>query len=198
MGTLTKPELRQKRLFIAIKINPDRGFYSFYNQIKKTLEREKVRWVNPENFHITMRFLGETDIELIPEISSALLNSMSYFSSFSFTLSGLGVFRSLSHPRVLWMGIKERETLISAKKCMDECLKSIINLKEAKGDNLHLTLGRMKGLSNNQCWKKLLETYNKVDFYKVKVNEVILFESILEKIGPVYIELLKIHLSENI
>ena len=130
MNNLISSRVNSKRLFIAIHVVPDQKFTHYLDQIKNVLISEKIRWVKPENYHITLRFLGDTDTRLIPEISSGLLSSLQNLKSFTLDLFSLGVFRSLYNPRVLWIGISHSEVLLSLKKSISIERKMSINFAE--------------------------------------------------------------------
>jgi 2'-5' RNA ligase len=188
MNNAGKAHMKFKRLFIAVEVKPDDSFLSWYAQVQAALQGEEVRWVKPDNFHITLRFLGDTDIEFIPEITAALHRSVVLHKPFPIFLSGIGIFRSLSYPKVLWTGIKKSEELILIKESIDLQLKAIINsnVNVNAGFNPHLTLGRMKRVKDLKIWKELISRYWDHEFFEVEVQEIVLFESILDRYGPVY------------
>jgi 2'-5' RNA ligase len=185
-----------KRLFIAVRIEPDIPLLNWFKQVKETLKNEEIRWTRLENLHLTLLFLGDTNIELIPEISTALERSTVSYQYFRFSLSGLGVFRSLSYPRVLWIGIKETEKLGLIKESIDNQLKPLLNKDVTGSFKPHLTLGRMKRIENLELLKELISKYRDNKFMEVEIDEIILYESILNKSGPVYKVIKTIPLSQ--
>ena len=50
-----------KRLFVALKINPDQNFLEVYDKLKSSLRHEKIKWVEMQNLHLTLKFFGDTD-----------------------------------------------------------------------------------------------------------------------------------------
>jgi len=175
-----------RRLFIAVKAKPDQDFLSAYTSIRNTLKEEQIRWVNPENFHITLCFLGETDAELIPWISEAVRSAAERFRKFGFLLSGTGVFRSISYPRVLWLGASDYEILTEVKLSIDKNLGRFMAIEEENGFHPHLTLGRMKRINNPGLLRDLIREYQDHTFLKITVGEIILYESRTLQTGPVY------------
>ena len=61
-----------KRIFIAVKVNPEETFLKMINSFKTALFTENIKWINPENIHITLAFLGDTEEKLIKDINSML------------------------------------------------------------------------------------------------------------------------------
>jgi RNA 2',3'-cyclic 3'-phosphodiesterase len=175
-----------KRLFIAIRINPDSSFLNWYKQLKESLKKEDIRWTRLENLHLTLLFLGDTNVELIPAIIAALKRAVASQRSFRFYLTGIGVFRSLRYPKIFWIGIKETEKLKLIKFNIDNQLKSLLSMKESDSFKPHLTLGRMRRIYDPDLLKNLISKYSDHEFMEVEVNEIIFYESILKKSGPVY------------
>ena len=59
-----------KRLFAAIKIHPSARFISVLNAISASLSHERIKWVEPENMHLTLKFFGETAENKIPAMKA--------------------------------------------------------------------------------------------------------------------------------
>ena len=175
-----------KRVFIAVKVDPDGELLRMISTLKSLLAAENIRWVDPVNIHITMAFLGDTPDEKIKILAGMLKDKCSGYHEFDFILSGAGVFKSYSDLRVIWAGIKSPEKLYALENKISEGLKSTGFIIEERRFNPHLTLGRVKSIKDIGNLKTVLERYNDIEFQKVVVKEVILFESILTQAGPVY------------
>ena len=119
---------KPKRTFIAIKVIPDHLFLKKYNLIRNKLKHEDIRWVNPGNYHITLRFLGDTPEGEIVKIKEILDRVVSDIATFNFGIQGIDLFRSIRHPRVLWMGMNNTHALIELKNKIDEFLNPLFNL----------------------------------------------------------------------
>lgn len=159
---------------------------SAFATFQKELEREKIKWVALNNLHITLAFMGDTDEKIIPALSEELRKITSAINRFSFCLKGAGVFQNLRNPRVLWIGTENTDLL----KNLYDGIYSVIGKygfkPEHKAFSPHLTLGRIKIISNTDRLKKLLQEYENRSFQDVPVNEIIFYESILRPEGPVY------------
>ena len=94
-----------KRTFLAIEISPDNELLNVYNHLKEAFQNEKMRWVDPNHFHITLFFLGDTGEAQIPSIISKIEQSVTGISSFDLVLNGFGVFPTVLNPNILWIGI---------------------------------------------------------------------------------------------
>ena len=178
-----------KRLFTAIKITPDPGFLDQLHDIQSQLGHEKIRWVEEQNIHITLKFFGATEEAKIPLITQILQDVAAGTNGFSFSLKKLGVFGSSYDPWVVWAGIEPFSEIAS--------LMNIIRNKmdaagfEADRQNVvpHLTLGRIKFLKDKPLFQKVMDQNREISSAEMVVDRYILFESILKKEGPTYVAL---------
>ena len=175
-----------KRIFAAIKINPEDELTTAFFHIKSGLRNEKIKWVELNNLHITLKFFGETDERRIPEICENLEIVSRSNTFFSFDLKNIGVFGSSYKPRVIWLGIENNEPLVSLGK-------QILNKMDGLGFKIdrqnfvpHLTLGRIKFIENKILFNKTIGEFRNRLFQEVHVNSFHLFESILKPSGPEY------------
>jgi len=175
-----------KRVFIAVKVKPESGLLRMISTLKSVLSAENIRWVDPVNIHITLAFLGDTGEEKIKILTGMLKDKCSGFQEFDFQLAGTGVFKNYRDPRVIWAGIKSPEKLFALENKIAEGLKSTGFINEEHRFKPHLTLGRVKSVSNTENLKNILDRYSDTEFQKVEVKDVILYESILLQTGPIY------------
>lgn len=174
-----------KRTFIAIKTEPESGLLEMISSIKVLLGKENIKWVDPANLHLTLSFLGDTEEKRIKLLSEMLTEKCTGFGEFEFVLTGTGVFKSFSDPRVIWTGIKATEKLALLNNSIIAGLKESGFPVEERPFKPHLTVGRIRSVRDAGYLRNVLEKY-KEEFQKVQVSEVILFESILQQTGPIY------------
>ncbi len=182
-------EVYSQRVFIAIKIYPDTQFAEKLRNLKQQLAEEPIRWVKPENYHVTIRYIGDCDSLMIRDISAGLAGIVRLQPSFDLTIKELGVFRSLRHPRVLWAGIETGPGLYELRKEVD----LMLNLKgfkfEADNFSPHLTLGRMKKIIYQRRLSDLIREYKKPALMSQVAESVVFFESIPGNGGAEYFPL---------
>jgi 2'-5' RNA ligase len=178
--------MEQKRLFVAIKIHPGEEFLRLYYQLKKTFQQEKIKWVEQENVHLTLKFLGETPTTQVEDIVNALAEARLGIMPFDLVMEGMGIFGSSYQPRVIWFGIKE-------DKQMSNLVENIFNELELVGferdrQNFvpHLTVGRIKEIGDKKHFQEKLDNIKPGHIQTDRVEEFYLFESILQPEGPVY------------
>jgi RNA 2',3'-cyclic 3'-phosphodiesterase len=183
-----------KRIFIALKVQPEESRLEMISAFRSGLEHDVIKWTNPENIHVTLAFLGDTDEETIKDISSMLHNSCKGSGQFDLIIRGCGVFRNMDDPRIIWTGIEPSENLTYLNGLIMNGLKGLNIKMENRPFNPHLTIGRIKHLSEKESLRSLLNKFQKTVIQIVHVNEVILYESILLQSGPVYKAIDKINL----
>jgi 2'-5' RNA ligase len=177
-----------KRLFAAIKINPSVRYISLFNEISSSLRHERIKWVKPENIHLTMKFFGETDDAKIPEICLAIESAIAQSKPFTLKISNTGIFGSRYDPKIIWFGIEKNNEL---DRLARNIFSELSNCGwEADRQNFvpHLTIGRIKDLKDKPLFQKIVCRYNTVEIQEENVTEIILYESILKHEGPLYVK----------
>ncbi len=165
------------RLFIAVPVSDAVRLAAA--QLIETLRASgaDVKWVEPENLHLTLRFFGSTPAERLPEIE-LLMARAAQGSAFRISFNGLGAFPSWDKPQVLWIGVTAggRELAVLAEA---------LGVSEGRPFSAHLTIGRVR--SRRGC-EKLRELVAKTIFYEISqpVDSLSLYESRLTQKGSVY------------
>ena len=180
-------EVSSQRVFIAIKVYPDIQFVEKLRNLKQQLAKEPIRWVKQENYHVTIRYIGDCDSLLIRDISAGLAGLVRLQPSFDMTIKEIGVFRSLSYPRVLWAGIEAGSGLYELQKKVDHMLNSLGFKFEVENFSPHLTLGRMKKIIYRRRLVDLIREYQNCALMVQTADCIVLFESIPGNEGPEYL-----------
>ena len=175
-----------KRIFIAIRIIPEKSLLSMISSYKLGLKGDNIKWTDDSNMHITLVFIGDTPEERIREIDTILKEVCSGSGEFELVISGSGVFKSIKDPRVLWTGIVYSEEMNRLQKILVRKLRENGTELEKRPYSPHLTLGRIKKINDPDKLITLLDEYWDHVTQRVKVSEIILYESILHPEGPIY------------
>jgi 2'-5' RNA ligase len=175
-----------KRLFAAVKIHPSETFISLLYQFRQALRNENIKWVEPNNIHITLKFFSETEESRIEEIKKQLMMVASRHTPFKFSIKGTGVFGSSYNPRVIWFGINENNALQHLSMDVLNSMATIGWEKDRQNFVPHLTMGRIKFIHNKNKLKELIDRYKDVAIQEEDLNEFYLYESILKPQGPTY------------
>jgi 2'-5' RNA ligase len=175
-----------KRLFAAIHIIPGKEFLELYASLMRGLRFAEIKWVKPQNLHITLKFFGETYPDRIPDINRVLKEISISHKPFSFTIGGTGIFGASYNPKVIWFGIDNATELISLGKDVLSAVEEIGWERDRQNFRPHLTVGRVKNANDKQLFQKMIDEHNKAFIQEVSVIEFRLYESLLHRDGPVY------------
>lgn len=175
-----------KRLFAAIKIHPTEAFTAQYLSLKKLLADEKIRWVDPDNIHITLKFFGETPEHHISSIAGALRAAADTVPAFTINMENTGIFGSSYKPRVIWFGIDPGDELQLLSKNIFRELGEIGIEHDRQNFVPHLTIARIKYLKDKKHFQQIIDQHKEGFIQTEEVNEFHLFESILRPQGPLY------------
>ncbi len=176
----------EKRLFVAIKMDPSPEFAGFFGEIKQSLSDEQIKWVDITNFHFTLKFLGKTKASKFMKLTEILSAICTKHKPFTLNLTGTGYLGSRNHPKVLVVNVDPNETLQTVSQQIEEGLSALGFTKEERAFRAHLTLGRIKHIQDKQAFYSLLSDPERTFYQQVRVKKIILFESILNSRGPVY------------
>jgi 2'-5' RNA ligase len=181
-----------KRTFIAISIEPGEELNRAFKDMKDILKDESVKWVDMRQLHITLAFIGNTSEQSIPDISAMLGSRCGNFGRFELLIRGIGIFRTISDPKVIWAGLSETGRLSELCGLIREGLEESGIGLEDRQFKPHLTLGRIRSVRDQKLLKRIINIYGDKVFQKGNVTELIYYESILQQTGPLYIPLKRI------
>lgn len=147
-----------------------------------------VKWVWPENAHVTMYFLGDIREEERSLIERVIQTSIHGVSPFTASVEGISGFPSITSPRVLWAGIHNEtgELQHIYKMLVRGFEESDAHIKREKSRDFtpHITIGRVKRREDSLV--RTLDTVKERAFGQLPVRAVVLFKSTLTRKGPVY------------
>jgi len=180
------------RGFIALDLDVPSKIVEIENEIRKT--GANVKLVKPGNMHLTLKFLGDTNEELIDEIEKIMKESVEGIEPFNIQLKGTGVFPNPNYIKVIWIGIQNGEQIIPIAQKIDEKISKLGFKKEKRKFSPHLTIGRVKSAKNKDKIIKIIDKYRDVQFADLKVEFLKLIRSELTPKGPIYTTIKEIKL----
>lgn len=183
-----------KRLFIGFRIDYTESLGVLYSSMKEKLADERIKWIDPAGIHVTLAFLGSMDENIIPSIGKVMKESLEKHPAFEVQLGGVGVFKKLTDPRILWVGLEKFEPVLAIRESLVDALGKADLFQDSRPFKPHITLGRPRGIANPDAVKKVLDEVQRTPLKPQKVNEIILFESRIKPAGPVYLDILKVKL----
>jgi len=178
--------LKSKRIFLAIEIQPQTNFVRSLEQLKNDLRNESIKWVSLNNMHLTLKFFGETHSEKIKSIILNLEDVLISKKVFEFNIEKIGVFGSSYQPKLVWAGISNNKKLKEFENEVKMNLEKIGYVNDRQNFVPHLTLGRIKQLKDKILFQEIIQKHRNLTFQKVELNKIYLYESVLERTGPIY------------
>lgn len=158
-----------------------------------------LKWVAPENLHLTLKFLGDTHESKIPELGRCIQDALQSQSPFKITIEGLGMYPNASQPRVVWLGIKDAGNLRQLHHELAKVLKDFDPEPEKCSFSPHLTIARIRQNVSHDGVRQVGETLSqfKVDSLgSFEVQTIHLFKSELTPQGPIYTSLFSMPLNQ--
>ena len=174
------------RTFIAVEL-PD----TIKVQVEK-LEtrlikaRADIKWVKPQNIHITLKFLGDITTERVENACTGVREALETIGPFQLSLSRVGAFPNLDRARVLWVDVEEgRDELISLQHQVEDILVTRNFVREPRPFSPHLAIGRVRSPKGLRTLTDLVKKtpFQTLDF---QVDRVAVIKSDLQSSGPIY------------
>jgi len=158
-----------------------------------------VKWVEPHNIHLTLKFLGDVPDAQTADVCRAVAKAAEQLSPFEIALRGAGAFPHVGRPRTVWMGVdRGADELASLHKAIEKDLAKLGFPKEGRRFHPHLTLGRVRrGGAPQRELGGLIRDNEEFDGGAADINELVVFASFLDKSGPTYQALGRARLGEN-
>lgn len=173
------------RAFVAIELTAEvkHALSAAQTQLASAVPAGAVRWVKPHAMHLTLRFLGQTDVRLLPQIGRAMDDALGTAASFSLLPGAFTIFPNASRPRTLVIGIDDApsRSLAALRQQLDAALAPLGILADTKPFNPHLTLGRVR--QGKSLGRLPSLTLPQMTFVVAAVH---LIESDLRPEGPIY------------
>lgn len=174
-----------RRLFLALPLpaTAQAELRSLVHALRSTAPG--VKWVKPEQLHVTLRFLGDVENVQCNELIDAM-DQETETAPFLFNLAGLGAFPNRKEPRVLWTGVNEgREQMMALAARVEKVVRACGMPPEDRPFAPHLTLGRVKEPAD---FTALWQVADQMNFAGTPVHavDVRLIWSTLNPTGPVY------------
>ena len=188
------------RLFIAAELPPNIKAELIDTQARLRGTNLPVIWVAPGMMHLTLRFLGETSVALIPKLERAIRAGLAPYSAMTLQLNGMGAFPNDRRPSVVWAGVGGAvATLQRAQAGIEVALGGLGIAPEPKPFRPHLTLGRLRRAADpeQQRLGDAIRSLPPPAPLEWAIERIVLFRSELRREGSIYTEVDAITLSQN-
>jgi 2'-5' RNA ligase len=154
------------------------------------VRRPPWRWIEPGNFHLTVKFLGEVDERIVPLLHEAAAAVAARTAPFRLRFGRFGAFPSLTRPRVIFFEISEgAERLASLAAEVEEAMEALDFKRERRPFRAHLTLARIKNPLPREVCEALTRVGPLPDSAVQNVERFVLMRSELGREGARYEEI---------
>jgi len=133
-----------KRLFFGVRLPLE--IHHILGEIQRLATQEDnenaLRWVRPENFHVTLHFLGDTSEEIVPELIASFGATVARIPSSTVALDRAGAFPNQRRPRVVWVGLRDETGVL--KRVYDALIPSLEHFEleiDTRPFHPHITVG---------------------------------------------------------
>jgi 2'-5' RNA ligase len=179
------------RAFIAIELDDAvrRAAAEVIAALREGPGGDRVRWVRPENLHVTLRFLGDIDPAQVAPIAGNLRRAAADQRRFRLELGRVGAFPSARRPRVVVCDVGPREPLEGLAGAVERAVVEAGFEPERRRFRAHLTLGRVSGRARSPVTAPVTAAGE-----SLAVDEIVLFRSQLQRSGAIHTPLERIAL----
>ena len=173
------------RLFIAIPIKNTIEIKLFQNQLREQIKYSRVKWVEQENFHLTLKFIGETQEFYINAINLILSEINKKLLLPNLKTAHFDYFGSKKQISTLLLKIEEESNLIALQNVLEKNLEELGFEKNRHSYIPHLTIGRIKYYKYQDNIPELFKKFN-IQSISLELGKPGLYKSTLTEKGPVY------------
>ena len=180
------------RAFISVDVGPRLDWHSLSKELREV--DRSVRPVRPEQLHLTLRFLGDTEEGLVDGIREVMEDAVEGVEPFWLSFEGVGAFPNARRARVVWIGLRGAEPLVDIARTLEGGVVDLGFRPEKRGFRPHATVARVKRLQRHERLGSLLDRWSDAEFGKMEVRSIELKRSQLTPQGAIYTTVLTVPL----
>jgi len=174
------------RAFIALNTSEQAQSKIFEIQEYLSDIKSDIKWEPREKFHITLKFLGDVEENILKNITEELRYELNNFGNFPIEYRSLGVFPNLKLPKVLWIGASDKEKKVfGLNKTIEANVKNYNFDDESKRFHPHITLGRVKGIRGVKEVIEMMQQHGHEGIID-SASEICIMKSTLTREGSFY------------
>jgi 2'-5' RNA ligase len=179
--------MSRTRTFIAVELDDEvrNRLISLQDSLGRVVN--DVKWVERENLHVTLLFLGEVDDREIPRVCRIVQDGLTGRAPFHLSVEHLDCFGNPRHPRTLWVGVGEgADELVAIHDALEIPMQELGYRREERRFQPHITLGRVKGDRPSNALPDELKRRADWSAGTQEVSEILIMGSELTRDGPLY------------
>ncbi len=172
------------RIFIGTPCPATSGLRSLLKDLEKSDADLKV--VDPENLHVTYKFLGEVNEDRVPRLLETL-RTAALPPPFEVPIQDVGAFPGWNKLNVVWAGLEDPDGLLhQVAGTIEDATSEMGWSREERPFHAHITLARRRGKQGKSDAKRILEAVRGKRFGDLAIDELVVFKSTLTPQGPIY------------
>ena len=186
-----------KRTFLAIPIAVGTEYPDMVQRLQRNLEHERrnINWCKTNQIPLTLKFVGDTPDNDIPNIIEACQEVARRHQPFTMDFYRTGFFGSNHSPRVLWLGMSnEPKALYELEEDVLDAFDRLGYLRDRQNFVPHLTVCRIKQLVDKPYFIQQCQSIEQKTYLHADVKEIVYFQSFLQPAGAFYKSLKRISL----
>jgi 2'-5' RNA ligase len=190
----TSTEVREAISRLVARLE-DRGQTKSSGTKSSEKHSTKIKWVERENLHFTLNFLGDVPADQVPEVCQTVERAAARHAPFAIEIGGAGAFPTPQRPRTAWVGVtagSQPMQLLQAD--LEGELKKLGFRPEGRDYTPHLTIGRVRFLARGDDLPQRLNQERDFAAGAMDVAEVVVFSSELGPKGSIYTPLTRARL----
>ncbi|MCX5648502.1 MAG: RNA 2',3'-cyclic phosphodiesterase [Planctomycetota bacterium] len=181
------------RTFIAIELPQEVREYLESRQTDLANAGGDVKWVRTDDIHLTLVFLGNVPVEEIAAVAAAVRGAAASMGPIRLRAGGAGCFPPHGRPRVVWIGIEEPTgALARLQGAVAGATERFAEKPERREYKAHLTVGRVRGGRGAEELSEAVAALADAKGPEFEAAEVVIFESVLAREGPMYMPLARV------
>jgi len=147
----------------------------------------KVKWVEPQNLHVTLKFLGDVQDGMVADVCAAAADAAARVQPFDFQVRGVIAVPPTGQLRMFWVGVEDPTGRTGAlHEALDQALGPLGFQPEGRAFKPHVTLGRVRLARDPSALRIAAAPLAGEDFGQQRAEEVVVYSSRLTAQGPVY------------
>lgn len=177
-GTLIGVLSVAMRCFVALSLNKKEKARIF--RAAKILQEldMPVQWIDPDNYHINLKFLGDVPDDMIESVEQAIGRVALITRTLDIGVQGFGAFPTVRSPELIWIAVNPTPALRCLKQDLEWSLNKCGFKRETRAFQPHLTLGRTKGNDGAGSFRGFDEKAANIDYRSdFKIHKIDLMRS---------------------
>lgn len=169
-------------------------------RLHQTLGDNIIRWVPPQNMHLTLKFIGNIANIHLDFLKQLLTRTTESHPQFDMQIGGIGPYPNSKRPRILWAGIHAPADLASLQRNIEVGASRLGYEKEKRPFSPHLTIGRVRQNIDAADLKKIRSALDGIQIGSIgsaRIDSIHLYKSELRSSGSVYTKLFSAPLNKN-